>query len=641
MKFTGYALLLIIVTGVLSGCDKKNTHQHPHDLSPAQKTRMDSVIKLDSLVIATKSSDNRQAHRYADLALSLASRMNYAEALTRASLVKGVAFFNHNNDSSFLYYSKALKFATDNDVEDIKPTIFYNLAMIYGSAYNLKMEVIYLDSSITVAQRNRDYRMLSNALNALGNLKFNLLDTFGARKMYDSACGIASRHGLPGQTGIALASLSRFARDPAVSSAMKKKAISVLLKKAGNEEEIASILNNLGMQSPDPDTAIRYYQAAIKLALSGKYTEVAIAAYNNLAYSYLDKKDVGSAAGCLVRDAIPLAENTGNLDWLASLYDTYKDVLVAGGKTAAALEYEQKALKTRVKADQQQAAGQVRLLATLLDVRSKELRLQKNEKELQQKEDKIRLIIFWFSAFLLILLAATLAVALRMQRIRIRYQNSLITSAKKLIAIEEDMKGRIAMELHDLTSPFYYTMLRQIESAGITDTSIARDLTANVSDMAKNIRAISHRMSNDFIEQLTIRELVNGLCEDMKRTSAVTIRCVMGNEDFNLSKEETLHIYRIVQELLTNALKYVPSGEILLSLSVESGVFIILYQDTGSGFDMNLVSRHGLGIMNIFERARLINGKAILDTAPGKGTRWNVIIPQNLETKERTENMSI
>jgi signal transduction histidine kinase len=107
------------------------------------------------------------------------------------------------------------------------------------------------------------------------------------------------------------------------------------------------------------------------------------------------------------------------------------------------------------------------------------------------------------------------------------------------------------------------------------------------------------------------------------------MHCVIGPGEFNLSKEETIHIYRIIQELLTNAIKYVSSGEINLSLTMEEGMLFILYQDSGPGFNMQAPGTKGLGILNIFERAKIIHGKAVLNSARGTGTKWNITIPKH------------
>ena len=154
-------------------------------------------------------------------------------------------------------------------------------------------------------------------------------------------------------------------------------------------------------------------------------------------------------------------------------------------------------------------------------------------------------------------------------------------------------------------------------------------MKSKVSVMAKNIREISHRMNNDFIGQMTIQELVNGLCDNLKEASNVPMHCVIGSGEFNLSKEETIHIYRIIQELLTNAVKYVSSGEINLSLTMEEGMVFILYQDSGPGFYVNSPGIKRLGILNIFERAKIIHGKAVLNSSPGSGTKWNISIPHH------------
>ena len=342
-------------------------------------------------------------------------------------------------------------------------------------------------------------------------------------------------------------------------------------------------------------------------------------AYNSLAYCYLDKHDPAKAELCLTEHAIPLAVKTENYDWLSSLYDTYADVLIAQGKPQQAFEYERKSLNTRAIADEKLAASQVRLLASLLDVKNKELRIQANETQLSEKETRIQRLIFWFSLLLMASILVIFFITWRMQRNRIRYQAAMITSAKRLIESEENQKSRVSMELHDLVTPFYATMLQQLEGAEIRDTEIEGALKKSITDISANIRSISHRMNSTFIEMLSINELVIGLCTDLQRATAVPIRCVITQETFVLTGEETLHIYRIVQELLTNAVKYVTSGGINISLSIESGRFFILYDDTGPGFDPESTATKGLGITNIRERARIIGGKAVVDTAPGKG----------------------
>jgi signal transduction histidine kinase len=634
MKISLRFLLFVLSIGIIIACTRKKPEPITFANPESIVILSDSINILDSLVNTIKISDNHRAHHYATRALSLAMTINSEEALARAFLMIGIAYKNFDDDSSFIYYTNALRIANKNDLVRIKPKIYYNMAMIYYAASDSRTAILYLDSSIIAAQRVKDHVWMSNAYNVLGNVQFDMLDSVDARAMFDSAFTIARRHALARQMGISMASLSRFENNPAASSGIRKQAIEILQKQAGNEEEIAQIFINLGTRCSNVDTAIRYYQSAINIAKLANSTEIEIAAYNNLAYSFMEKMNFRIAEECLGNYAIPLAEKNQNYDWLSTLYDSYSEILASENNIGKALLYERKALTFRTEADKKQAAGQVRLLAALLNVKNRELRIQTNEKDLQQKENKIHKMYNWFAIAFSGFLLVTLFIMWMLLKNKIKYQKDLISSAKRLIESEEKLKGRVSMELHDIATPFYTTMMQQIEEAHIKDPKIKNGLKNKLSTMTSGVRQISHRMNNSFLGQLSINEHVTGLCKDLKEITRIPIHCLIGEEEFHLSLEETIHIYRIIQELMTNAIKHVNFGEITISLAEEAGKFCIRYHDTGPGFDVKESTNKGLGIMNIFERAKIIHGKAELTTLPGKGTKWNIIIPVDHDKKQ-------
>lgn len=603
-------------------------------------TALDSIAKLDSLVSAKKVSDNQQSRQLSRKAITIATKIQSETALAKAYLMMGVACGNPDEDSAFIFYTKSLKLAEKNKLLSIIPNLYYNIAMVYQEASDAKSSILYLDSCIASASKVKEYRLLSDALITLGVIKLDAFDSLHAKELFDSSYRIARRYSLDKQSGVNLANLSKFEKDPIVINRMQRHSIEFLSRIPGNEEEIAMILINIGTRCSNPDSAIAYFQSANKIGQAGHSSLVQIAASNNLAYSFLDKKDFRNAEFCLVNMGIPLAIKTSNFSWLSTLYDTYADVLFAQKKTDKAFQCERKALQAGKEAYHQQATGQVRLLASLLELNSKEATIHEKEAEVQLKTNKINQISVWFVLSMLILVAIIFAVVWKLQRNKINNQKSLIESAKKLIASEENLKGRVSMELHDLTTPFYTSILQQIEAARIDNPQIEEQLKGKLALLAASLRQISHRLSTTFIEQLSINELVVGLCKDIQGLTKIPIHCVMGQDSFNLTNDESLHIYRIVQELLTNALKYVTFGEIRLSLSQEAGMFFILYKDTGSGFDAKAGKEHGLGVVNICERAKIIDGKAILTTAPGKGTQWSIVITLANKGKERTQKLN-
>lgn len=632
MKVSFYSLFLFFILW-LPACHNETRLKTIGSLTELPEL-LDSISKLDSLVNANKVLDHKKAHRYALNALALATRMNSPSALAKAYLILGISYFNFQNDSCFQALLKAQQITDKNKLSAIKPRLFYLLAMIYKAANDSKMYTLCLDSSILIAQKVDQYSLVSDAYNALGNLKLTLKDSINAKIMIDSAYSIAARHRLSKRMGIALAGLARFTNNPHESGKMQKTAIKLLEKVPGNEEEIASINCNLGLNSSDPDTALSYYLIALQMAKTGNAAELQIATLNNMAYSYMDKKDLEKAETCLASQAVPLATRIESYDWLSTLYDSYTDLLILEKKTDKALIYARKALSARVESDRREGASQVLLLTSVLDLKNKELKIQTSEREIQTKENKIQKVTLWFSISLLGILLILFTALWKMQRNKFKFKTEQLASAKKLIEIEESMKGRLSMEIHDIVSPFYLTIKQQIEQARIQNSQIEKGLQDNLKKMTSGIREISHRMNNKFIEQLTISELVAGLSDDMNQRSSVPIQCSIQIRNFKFTPEENVHIYRIIQELLMNAVKYVRFGEISLTLSEEYEAFYIIYKDTGPGFNIREQENKGLGISNIRERSRIIGAKADLTALPGMGSKWVISIPYKRDKYE-------
>ena len=594
-----------------------------------EKSVNDSVNKLDSLANNLKVTDHIMADHFANLALFMAMKTNSTEALAKAYLTKGILFNIQNSDSAYFYFRKSLRIAYDFKFNHLTPYILYDLSMLALSAVNTGEAVILLDSTVNSAEKVHDFATLSNAFNTLGNIKMDAKDFEGARIMYDNAYRIADENILIHQKGVALASLAKLESDPYKSVSLQRKAIDLLKKQKGTEEEIARILINLGLISPNSDTSIMCYKSAIAM-ISGKYPDIEIAAYNNLAYSFLEKKDYSNAENCLTEHAIPIAVKIDNIDWLSTLYDSYAELLHVMNRNGEAYAYEKKAMEARLQADIRQASGQVRLLAAQLDSKNQQLRIQEKEKELMIRQHKISRMQIWVGLIIVIFITLLL---LLWQSMKVRLHAQKIKSARTIIGLEESLKGRLAMEIHDLVRPLNTSIARQLDSVEFPDPRLKNEIKDKLSGITEGIRQISHRLNRVFIEQFTFNELIKGLCEDMQALTQVRIYPDISEGITNLTEESITHIYRIIQELLDNAIKNLQTGIIDLTLSQEMGKIFIFYHDNGPGFDPTLKEVKGLGILNIKERAILLGGSAELIAQPGLGTQWIIQIPVSKNTK--------
>ena len=93
-------------------------------------------------------------------------------------------------------------------------------------------------------------------------------------------------------------------------------------------------------------------------------------------------------------------------------------------------------------------------------------------------------------------------------------------------------------------------------------------------------------------------------------------------------------IYRIVQEGLANACKHSASKKVSLELMQHGDNLHMEIRDWGIGFDTNAVGEGRFGLEGIRERARLLGGRAVIESAPRKGTRLSVDLPLATRTEE-------
>jgi signal transduction histidine kinase len=346
-----------------------------------------------------------------------------------------------------------------------------------------------------------------------------------------------------------------------------------------------------------------------------------------MAYSYLDKRDVQQAESCLRDKAIPLAQQIKDYDWLASLYDTYADVCQMKGDYKKGLEFQKKAMKARKADNELKGSDQVRLLAALLEFNKKELKIKSDEKELLVKENRLKLITIWLVIAVLLIAASVFTTFILQQRNRARFQKEQIGSAKRIIEMEETEKGRTARELHDLTGQLVLGISGTIENIDFPDQEIKQQLTTRIKELGTSIRQISHRMNRAMIEHFTFSEMISGLCEDVQKLSKMMINLDMSDDFPDIPNELVLHFYRITQELLTNAGKYARESQVKIRVFAENGKLTLIYSDDGPGFNLGEKSKPSMGILNIFERAKLVGGMANLTSAPGKGTSWEITFP--------------
>jgi signal transduction histidine kinase len=130
---------------------------------------------------------------------------------------------------------------------------------------------------------------------------------------------------------------------------------------------------------------------------------------------------------------------------------------------------------------------------------------------------------------------------------------------------------------------------------------------------------------------------MTGLCEDFQSLTGLKIEYRIPSFTYVFSYELKLHQSRILQEMLTNANKYAPEANVSISFAIVEKELLFVYKDNGPGFEKDKVSHRALGIINITERVKLLDGTVRLQTSPGFGTTWEITIPLPINDKRNAE----
>jgi CheY-like chemotaxis protein len=103
-------------------------------------------------------------------------------------------------------------------------------------------------------------------------------------------------------------------------------------------------------------------------------------------------------------------------------------------------------------------------------------------------------------------------------------------------------------------------------------------------------------------------------------------------------------VFRAVKELLFNITKHAGVEKALVELSSTDRDFVITVSDQGKGFDSEVLKPtaaiYGLGLLSIRERVRHIGGDLIIESAPGRGSSFKIIVPVDTkaELKQQTKS---
>jgi two-component system, NarL family, sensor kinase len=276
-------------------------------------------------------------------------------------------------------------------------------------------------------------------------------------------------------------------------------------------------------------------------------------------------------------------------------------------------------------------------------VKENKIRQLENEKKIQQLTIRQRTILNYvlLGAACGLLLVGLLVYRNYQQKQKLQQQQiAELEKEKQLLAADAVLKGqeqertRLAKDLHDglggMLSGIKHSFTTMKGNLVLTpENAQAFERSMNMLDSSiKELRMVAHNLMPESLVKFGLDTALKDFCGDITVSGALKVNYhSFGVEQLKLKKDAEVIIYRIIQELINNAIKHAEAKEAIVQLQLQNNQLDITVEDDGKGFDIkNLDMVKGMGWSNIKNRAEYIKAKLNVNSQQGKGTSVHMIL---------------
>lgn len=205
---------------------------------------------------------------------------------------------------------------------------------------------------------------------------------------------------------------------------------------------------------------------------------------------------------------------------------------------------------------------------------------------------------------------------------------------QRTVMAQEDERARVARELHDETAQFLTALtlnLVALQKKIAHDTEagkILEQINALSRDMSQGIHRLVRDLRPAQLDSLGLVAALQYLADDASRRAGLKVDLQIQGHRRRLDPVIETVFFRIAQEALTNISRHAQTSNAWVYLTFEQQQVILKVVDQGVGFEPhNVGSKSRWGLAGIAERATAVGGRFQLESALGRGTVVEVIIP--------------
>ncbi|MBN1936212.1 MAG: GAF domain-containing sensor histidine kinase [Anaerolineae bacterium] len=228
-----------------------------------------------------------------------------------------------------------------------------------------------------------------------------------------------------------------------------------------------------------------------------------------------------------------------------------------------------------------------------------------------------------------------------------RLYEDLQDEKERIIGIHEDERNKLSRDLHDGPTQSVSAIAMRLNFARLLldrDPVKVKDELFKLENLArrttKEIRTMLFTLRPVVLEtqglKAAIEQLVEKLIEATEGGELPITLEIAADVEAKIDVNIKAVAWFIAQESLNNVRKYAQAEHIWVRVYIRDAYFITEIEDNGVGFSVdeimsNYEQRGSYGLMNLQERADLVNGRTIIRSEVGKGTKITLVVPLNRE----------
>jgi two-component system, NarL family, sensor kinase len=216
------------------------------------------------------------------------------------------------------------------------------------------------------------------------------------------------------------------------------------------------------------------------------------------------------------------------------------------------------------------------------------------------------------------------------RQMQVTYEQSLLRTQ---LEIQEQTLNTISQEIHDnigqvlsLAKLHLNTLINLPDAVTQQKADTTKQL---VSKAINDLRDLSRSLHGDKIAAIGIEEAIEGQLKIIQNSGQFTTALTVTGEPVHLQPQQEMVLFRMVQEILNNAVKHSKAKNIAVVLTYTAASATLTITDDGIGFDTATLnaSKTGIGLSSLYQRAAIIQAVIQVQSAPGKGTVITIVLP--------------